>query len=62
MMRFIDSLPYALVVAICAAVAPLLGMLPFATTEFRPLVVVPGMGLVLGFLAAIIILRSKNLR
>ncbi len=61
-MRFIDSLPYALVVAICAAVAPLLVMLPFATTEFRPLVVVPGMGLVVGFFAAIIMLRSKTLR
>jgi hypothetical protein len=61
-MRFIDSLPYAFVVAICAAAAPLLVMLPFATTEVRPLVVVPGMGLVLGFFAAIIILRSKNLR
>lgn len=62
MRRFVDSLPYALVVAICAAIAPLLVMLPFTTTEFRPLVVVPGMGLVLGFLAAIIVLRSKNLR
>lgn len=61
-MRFIDSLPYAFVVAICAAAAPLLVMLPFATTEVRPLVVVPGMWLVLGFFAAIIILRSKNLR
>jgi hypothetical protein len=61
-MRFIDNLPYALVVAICAAVAPLLVMLLFATTEFRPLVVVPGMGLVLGVFAAILILRSKNLR
>jgi hypothetical protein len=61
-MRFIDNLPYAFFVAICAAVAPLLVMLPFATTEVRPLVVVPGMGLVLGFFAAIIILRSKNLR
>jgi hypothetical protein len=62
MIRFVDRLPYALVVAICAAVAPLLVMLPFATTEVRPLVVVPGMGLVLGFFAAIIILWSKNLR
>ena len=61
MTRFVDRLPYALVVAICAAVAPLLVMLPFATTEVRPLVVVPGMGLVLGFFAAIIILWSKNL-
>jgi hypothetical protein len=59
--KFIDNLPYALVVAICAAVAPLLVMLPFATTDVRPLVVVPGMGLVLGFFAAILILRSKNL-
>jgi len=62
MIRVVDRLPYALVVAICAAVAPLLVMLPFATTEVRPLVVVPGMGLVLGFFAAIIILWSKNLR
>jgi hypothetical protein len=62
MIRFVDRLPYALVVAICAAGAPLLVMLPFATTEVRPLVVVPGMGLVLGFFAAIIILWSKNLR
>ena len=62
MIRFVDRLPYALVVAICAAVAPLLVMLPFATTEVRPLVVVPGMGLVLGFFAAIVILWSKNLR
>jgi hypothetical protein len=62
MIRFVDRLPYALVVAICAAVAPLLVMLPFATTEVRPLVVVPGMGLVLGFFAAIIILWSKKLR
>ena len=62
MTRFVDRLPYALVVAICAAVAPLLVMLPFATTEVRPLVVVPGMGLVLGFFAAIIILWSKKLR
>jgi hypothetical protein len=61
-MKFFDNLPYAPFVAICAAVAPLLVMLPFATTEVRPLVVVPGMGLVLGFFAAIIILRSKNLR
>lgn len=60
--RFVDRLPYALVVAICAAVAPLLVMLPFAAVEVRPLVVVPGMGLVLGFFAAIIILWSKNLR
>ena len=62
MIRFVDRLPYALVVAICAAVAPLLVMLPFAATEVRPLVVVPGMGLVLGFFAAIIILWSKKLR
>jgi len=62
MIRFVDRLPYALVVAICAAGAPLLVMLPFATTEVRPLVVVPGMGLVLGFFAAIIILWSKSLR
>src|SRR5439155_2402762 len=62
MIRFVDRLPYALVVAICAAVAPLLVMLPFATTEVRPLVVVPGMGLVLGFFAAIIVLWSKSLR
>jgi hypothetical protein len=62
MIRFVDRLPYALVVAICAAVAPLLVMLPFATTEVRPLVVVPSMGLVLGFFAAIIILWSKKLR
>ena len=62
MTRFVDRLPYALVVAICAAVAPLLVMLPFAATEVRPLVVVPGMGLVLGFFAAIIILWSKKLR
>ncbi|MGQ0685618.1 hypothetical protein [Bradyrhizobium sp.] len=62
MIRFVDRLPYALVVAICAAVAPLLVMLPFAATEVRPLVVVPGMGLVLGFFAAIVILWSKNLR
>ena len=62
MIRFVDRLPYALVVAICAAGAPLLVMLPFATTEVRPLVVVPGMGLVLGFLVATIILWSKNLR
>jgi len=61
MTRFVDRLPYALVVAICAAVAPLLVMLPFATADVRPLVVVPGMGLVLGFFAAIIILWSKNL-
>jgi hypothetical protein len=63
-LRFIDSLPYALVVAVCAAVAPLLVMLLVATTAttVRPLVVVPGMGLILGFLAAIIIVRSKNLR
>jgi hypothetical protein len=62
--RFIDSLPYALFVAVCAAVAPLLVMLLVATTAttIRPFVVVPGMGLVLGFFAAIIILRSKNLR
>ena len=62
MIRFVDRLPYALVVAICAAGAPLLVMLPFATTEVRPLVVVPGMGLVLGVFAAIIILWSKSLR
>jgi hypothetical protein len=39
-------------------------MLLVATTAttVRPLVVVPGMGLILGFLAAIIIVRSKNLR
>ena len=61
MTRFVDRLPYALVVAICAAVAPLLVMLPFATADVRPSVVVPGMGLVLGFFAAIIILWSKNL-
>jgi hypothetical protein len=62
MTRFVGRLPYALVVAICAAVAPLFVMLPFAAAEVRPLVVVPGMGLVLGFFAAIIILWSKNLR
>jgi hypothetical protein len=62
MIRFVDRLPYALVVAICAAVAPLLVMLPFAAADVRPLVVVPGMGLVLGFFAAIIILWSKKLR
>jgi hypothetical protein len=62
MTRFVDRLPYALVVAICAAAAPLFVMLPFASTDVRPLVVVPGMGLVLGFFAAIIILWSKNLR
>ena len=62
MIRFVDRLPYALVVAICAAVAPRLVMLPFAAADVRPLVVVPGMGLVLGFFAAIIILWSKNLR
>jgi hypothetical protein len=62
MIRFVDRLPYALVVAICAAVAPLLVMLPFAAANVRPLVVVPGMGLVLGFFAAIIILWSKKLR
>jgi hypothetical protein len=61
-MKFIDSLPYALVVATSAAIAPLLVMLPFATTDFRPFVVVPSMGLVSGFFAAIIILMSKNLR
>ena len=60
MIRFVDRLPYALVVAICAAVAPLLVMLPFATADVRPLVVVPGMGLVLGFFAAIIILWSEK--
>jgi hypothetical protein len=62
MTRVVDRLPYALVVAICAAVAPLLVMLPFAAADVRPLVVVPGIGLVLGFFAAIIILWSKNLR
>jgi hypothetical protein len=62
MTRVVDRLPYALVVAICAAVAPLLVMLPFAAADVRPLVVVPGMGLVLGFFAAIIILWSKKLR
>jgi hypothetical protein len=62
MTRVVHRLPYALVVAICAAGAPLLVMLPFAAADVRPLVVVPGMGLVLGFFAAIIILWSKNLR
>jgi hypothetical protein len=62
MIRVVNRLPYALVVAICAAVAPLLVMLPFAAADVRPLVVVPGMGLVLGFFAAIIILWSKKLR
>ena len=62
MKRFIDKLPYVLVVAICAAVAPLLVMLLMGAMEVRALVVVPGMMLVLGFFAAIIILKSKNLR
>ena len=62
MKRFIDGLPYGLVVAICAAVAPLLVMLLMGAMEVRALVVVPGMMLVLGFFAAVIILKIKSLR
>jgi hypothetical protein len=61
MMKFFDNWPYALFVAVCSVVAPLLVMSLVATTV-RPLVVVPGMGLVSGFFAAIIILKSKHLR
>ncbi|MGJ5091382.1 hypothetical protein ACQR18_04835 [Bradyrhizobium oligotrophicum] len=61
-MRFFDNLPYALLVAVCAAVAPLLVILLYAIKDVRAFVVWPGMGLVCGFFAAIIILRSKNLR
>jgi hypothetical protein len=60
-MRFIDSLPYALFWAVWTAAAPLLVGLPFGATEVQLLIVVPSMG-ILGFFAAIITLRSKNLR
>jgi hypothetical protein len=61
MIRFIDSLPYALFLAVWTAAAPLLVGLPFGATEVQLLIVVPSMG-ILGFFAAIITLRSKNLR
>lgn len=61
MIRFIDSLPYALFLAVWTATGPLLVMLPFGATEAQLLIVVPSMG-VIGVFAAIIILKRKNLR
>jgi hypothetical protein len=62
MMKIIDSLPYALFLAVWAAVGPLLVVLLLAASDVQALVVVPGMGLVIGFFGALFLLRSKNLR
>jgi len=62
MMKLIDSLPYALFLAVWAAVGPLLVVLLLAASDLQALFFVPGMGFVIGFFGALFLLRSKNLR